>query len=35
VSDPGDVALAAPAPFTEVPIGPLVQSLMQMVGSQP
>ena len=35
VSDPGDVALAAPAPFTEVPIGPLVQSLMQMVGGQP
>ena len=34
VSDPGDVALTAPAPFTEVPIGPLVQSLMQMVGQQ-
>ena len=32
VSDPGDVSLTAPAPFTEVPIGPLVQSLMQMVG---
>jgi hypothetical protein len=34
VSDPGDVALTAPATFTEVPIGPLVQSLMQMVGQQ-
>ena len=35
VSDPGDVALTAPATFTEVPIGPLVQSMMKMMGSQP
>jgi hypothetical protein len=32
VSDPGDVALTAPAPFTEVPVGPLLSSIMQMVG---
>ena len=32
VSDPGDVSLDAPAGATEVPIGPLLQTLMQVFG---